>query len=296
MRPITWFEAIHQLEQQAHSYVLVTVVSVAGSVPRDHGSKMVVTDAETIDTIGGGHLEHACTTHARLLLANNEQHTELESYPLSSKLGQCCGGAVKVLYEVRVNHCQHLAIFGAGHVAKALIPIVAQLPLQITWIDNRAELLSQPSEWFAQLPSNVTTLVEEYPADEVKRIAANSWLLVLTHNHQLDFDIVEAALKQNQLGTKQFDYVGMIGSQVKAKRFATRLTNKGFNADELTAFVSPVGELSINGKLPIEVAVSISAQLINKLNHKLNPKLNSKLNNTAVTQTALSPLTSTEQV
>ncbi|WP_341210328.1 xanthine dehydrogenase accessory protein XdhC [Alteromonas stellipolaris] len=264
MKASTWYEAVAQCQQDGAPYVIVTVISIAGSTPREAGSKMVVTDAQSIDTIGGGHLEFDAIKTAREMLSTgtgsvgeqgkNYASTEIRSYPLSSKLGQCCGGAVKVLFEVCNRHAQHIAIFGAGHVAKALVPILAQLPLRISWIDSREDLFSHP------LPANVKKVVEEAPETEVRGLEENTWLVILTHDHQLDYRITEQALKYPAL-----PFVGLIGSQTKAKRFITKLEHRGFNESDLARLATPIGDTSIPGKRPIEVAVSIASQIIQRL-------------------------------
>ena len=258
-----WFEAIHCCEQTAEGYALVTVLTTAGSTPREQGTKMVVTADRQFDTIGGGHLEFKAIELARQALADsvNQRHNQqaIHSFPLASKLGQCCGGAVKLLIETHVSHRQVLALFGAGHVAQALVPILAQLPLSVRWIDNRESLT--PNE---PLPANVDYLCDDEPVGEIPLLPAGSWVVIMTHDHQLDFELAEKALKQPDL-----PYVGMIGSQTKAKRFVHRLQSKGISDAQLGRFVTPIGLSDIPGKLPVEVAVSVSAQIIQRL-HGVN--------------------------
>lgn len=253
----SWFDALHDCQQQGTAYVLVTLLATAGSTPRDGGSKILITDDREYDTIGGGHLELTVTQLARKLLASGKEQQVVEHYPLSSKLGQCCGGATNVLFEVMIAHGQHLAIFGAGHVAKALLPILAQLPIQINWIDQRSELF--PTE---RLPNNVKIIVSEDPVEELKALAESAWILIMTHNHQLDYALVSGALTRPDI-----DYIGMIGSKTKARRFQTKLSHHGFSSEQIQRLVSPVGLTEIPGKKPIEVAVSIAAQLITLLNN-----------------------------
>jgi xanthine dehydrogenase accessory factor len=254
----TWFDALHQCQQQGKSYVLVTLLATAGSTPRNAGSKMLVCDDSAFDTIGGGHLEFAVIQQARNLLLDNVTTQKVEHYPLSSKLGQCCGGATNVLFEVFTGHSQHIAIYGAGHVSQALVPILAQLPLQISWIDNRQNMLDDIAQ--QTLPSNVKLVFSEQPEDTIATLPAGSWVMIMTHNHQLDFALVETSLKRLEL-----DFVGMIGSDTKARRFRTRLEHKNYQPEDIQRLVSPVGLLAIPGKRPIEVAVSMAAQLIQLL-------------------------------
>jgi xanthine dehydrogenase accessory factor len=263
MRANTWHEALHNCHTQGLSYVLITAIVSAGSTPRENGCKMVVTGEAQYDTIGGGHLEFDAIKTAREYLLQGKQSQHIVSYPLSSKLGQCCGGAVKLLFEVYVNHQQHIAIFGAGHVASALVPILAQLPLQISWIDSRQQLFDEQTLTF---PANVKCIVNDDPVDEISRFTEHTWVLILTHNHQLDYTLAEAFLKQGKTG-----FLGMIGSQTKAKRFQTRLQHRGFTPKQIEQLDSPIGDTSIPGKLPIEVAISISAQIIKKLHANAQP-------------------------
>lgn len=256
-----WYEAANHCETAAEPYALITVLTTAGSTPRDQGTKMVVTPDRQYDTIGGGHLEFKAIELARKALVDAAQQRKnqqtLHSFPLASALGQCCGGAVKLLIETHVSHQQVIALFGAGHVAQALVPILAQLPVQIRWIDNREALAPKQT-----LPSNTTFTLDDTPAGEIALLPTDSWVIIMTHDHQLDFELAEKALKRQDL-----PYVGMIGSDTKARRFHQRLLAKGVAQSRLDDFVTPIGELSVPGKLPIEVAVSVSAQIIQRL-HK----------------------------
>jgi xanthine dehydrogenase accessory factor len=265
----TWFDALHQCQQQGKSYVLVTLLATAGSTPRNGGTKMLVCDDNAFDSIGGGHLEFEVIKQARNLLLDSTTTQKVEHYPLSSKLGQCCGGATNVLFEVFTEHTQHIAIFGAGHVSKALVPILAQLPLQISWIDNRQDMLDNISQ--QALPSNVKLVPSDMPVETIASLPDQSWVMVMTHSHQLDFDIIEAALRR-----KDMAFVGMIGSDTKARRFKTRLAHREFQQQDIQRLVSPVGVLDIPGKRPIEVAVSMAAQLIQLLEPEKNTQSQQK--------------------
>jgi xanthine dehydrogenase accessory factor len=256
MKAERWFDALYKCQQQGSAYVLITLLATAGSTPRDGGCKMIVTGDAEFDTIGGGHLEFLVTHQARELLAKGKEQQIVEHYPLASKLGQCCGGTTNVLFEVITAHAKQLAIFGAGHVAKALVPILAQLPLQIIWVDQRKELFPT-----ADLANNIKVHVSEDPTEHIAHLATAGWVLIMTHNHQLDFDLVRTALERRDI-----NYIGMIGSNTKARRFQTRLRHQGSPEKEIDRLVSPVGLSSVPGKKPIEVAVSIAAQIISMLN------------------------------
>ncbi|MFY0639867.1 MAG: xanthine dehydrogenase accessory protein XdhC [Bermanella sp.] len=254
MKTQHWYDAVVKCEQQGNAYVLATVMGAAGSVPRDQGSKMVITADQQYDTLGGGHLEYKVVQHAQQLLADQSIGNYIEHFPLGASLGQCCGGSVSVLFESFAMKGMNLTVFGAGHVAKALMNILSQLPGTVRWVDSRDGMF--PDESF----QNVEMIKTDYPVDVMQSVAPNSQVLILTHNHQLDYELAECALKRGDLS-----YVGCIGSDTKAQRFKMRLEHKGLNQEQIQGFICPVGDTSITGKLPMEVAVSISAQLIKHL-------------------------------
>jgi len=247
----SWLEAATELESRSESYVLVTLLSTAGSTPRASGTKMVVSEQNIYATIGGGHLEFKAIKHARQLIEQGETCQQVENFQLGASLGQCCGGQVMVLFEVFVSDQVTLDIYGAGHVAQALLPILGQLPIKVRWIDSRAELFPET------IPDNVKKVIDEEPVQQVKLAAINTASLILTHNHQLDFALCQAILKQ-----KNSLWLGVIGSDTKAKKFQYRLSQRGFTDKQIKHMICPVGLSQVAGKLPMEVAVSIAGQLV----------------------------------
>ena len=243
-----WLEALAAAERDNQPAVLVTVLAAKGSTPREAGAKMVVTADSLAGTIGGGNLEHQCEAAARALLAAGVEIPSTRDFPLGPALGQCCGGHVTVLFEILRPPKLHIALFGAGHVGKALIKILADLPCRVTWIDPRPEALP------ANLPANVTPVRAAQPAQAVAGLPAGCILLVMTHDHQLDYAITAAALARADL-----PIIGLIGSATKRARFASRLARQGLALDRL---LCPIGLPGIDGKQPAVVALSVAAQLL----------------------------------
>lgn len=93
-----WVWRIDRVLENKRECVLVTVVRVAGSTPREAGSTMLVTGTEISGTIGGGVLEYQAIEFARALLVGerNAGHTSFTFGPGS---GQCCGGVADMLFE-----------------------------------------------------------------------------------------------------------------------------------------------------------------------------------------------------
>lgn len=258
---LNWTQAIAECQTQHIPWVLVTVIEAYGSTPREQGCKMVVSSKLTYDTIGGGQLEFAITARARELIAEGVNQQVVEDFPLSARAGQCCGGRVKVLLECFVQHQQHLHLFGAGHVAQSLIPILAQMNLHIHWVDSREQMRDAQAtgaEFASVQTYQYTSMVEH-----ISQMQADAMAIILTHEHSLDYQLVEALLDR-----KDCHYIGMIGSEIKARRFRQRLKEASFSSQEIAQLISPIGLLDVPGKKPIEVAVSIAAQVIQQLHTK----------------------------
>lgn len=94
---------LQALASTAAPKILVTVATASGSVPREAGAKMLVTEKQIFDTIGGGHLEMRAIETARAMLAMPAgvllAERRLERFPLGPSLGQCCGGVVHLAFE-----------------------------------------------------------------------------------------------------------------------------------------------------------------------------------------------------
>jgi len=246
-----WTQAVQQLQERGQDYVLITLLGSRGSTPRESGTKMVVSAQTNFGTIGGGHLEFKAVEIAADMLLDNDEQQRLEYFPLGPGLGQCCGGTTTVLFESFKGSQFNIMLFGAGHVGQALTGILQQLPCRLHWVDNREALHPE------SLPSHVIPIVSDSPADDVADMPANSYYLIMTHNHQLDFEILEAVLKRGDAR-----YVGLIGSDTKWQRFKMRLEHKGHAPDLYQQVHCPVGLQEVPGKRPIEVAVSIAGELI----------------------------------
>ena len=168
-------------------------------------------------------------------------------FPLGPALGQCCGGHVTVLFEPVVP-APELALFGAGHVGQALVRCLADIPFRVRWVDARADAF--PPE----IPDNVTCVLASAPETVVADLAQGSMAVVMTHDHALDYRLVEACLRRGDL-----KFVGLIGSDTKRARFARRLRADGVSD---AAMACPIGLPGIGGKLPAEIALSVAAQLM----------------------------------
>mgnify|MGYP000040997626 CR=1 FL=1 len=246
-----WSRALAEQIATGRAVVMVTQIAERGSSPRSSGTKMLVTLDNTIESLGGGHLEHQAIDRARKLIIAGEDGVFEQSYKLGSELGQCCGGEVRVLFEVFNAQAVQLYLFGAGHIAKALVPLLANLGFNLHWIDERDELFAD------DLPKGVYR-VERDPLDCAKNLPPQSWALIMTHDHQLDFELVLSALESD------FAYLGMIGSDTKAKRFMQRLEQRDIPLHQRQRLNTPIGLRDLKTKTPTEIALSIAVDFMYK--------------------------------
>ena len=251
MTNLSWPLALEQLQHSDQACVLVTIFSTKGSTPRATGSKMLVTQQQSMFSIGGGHLEHQAIKLSRAMLTEANTQAFIKNFSLGASLGQCCGGRVELLFEAFYPQNRQIAIFGAGHIAKALVPILEQLPCSIVWADSRADLFPE------QHTRHTRRVICEDLNQVIEDLKINCHVLIMTHNHQLDQQLCETLLKRSHQG-----FIGVIGSTTKWKKFKLRLLNKGYTPQQVAAICCPIGMAEIKGKLPMEVAVSVSAQFI----------------------------------
>jgi xanthine dehydrogenase accessory factor len=276
------FTAEFQRLLASEDAVVVSIASTQGSVPREAGTWMAVFASQIVGTIGGGHVEFEAIAEARALLKDRESTPDAyeKRYVLGPSLGQCCGGVMTLHYEKHsysgtkyagyiqktplnsvfnpISHQKHqnVALFGGGHVGKAIVHILNTLPMQVMWIDSRDEIF--PTE----LPQNVVCEHSDPVQAAVNDLAADSHVLIMSFSHAEDLDIVAACLLR-QRERADLPFVGLIGSKTKWATFRHRLEDRGFSEAELAHITCPIGVDGVKGKEPEVIAVGVAAQLLN---------------------------------
>jgi xanthine dehydrogenase accessory factor len=155
------------------------------------------------------------------------------------------------LLERMVDSRQDLYLFGAGHVASALVRILALLPYRVRWIDARTDMFP------GVLPPNVETDCSGSPRYEVKDAPRGCFYLVMTHSHATDLEICDRILARGDFG-----YLGLIGSDTKRTSFLRRLRARGHGEALLNRLVCPIGLPQITGKEPASIAVAVAGDLL----------------------------------
>ena len=249
----TFFEALNDLAEAGAPFASVTVVDTLGSTPQDRGAKMLVTgEGRVFGTVGGGKIEARAIQEAQAMLADDSApKTRFHQWSLEKDIGMTCGGIVRVYFEAFNVTRWNIVVFGAGHVAAALMESLIRLDCRVTCIDPRPE-------WLERLPASPKlhrVQTSDMPA-EVAKIPEGSFVLLMTMGHTTDKPILIEILR-----TRKFPYLGVIGSNAKAKRLRQDIVDAGLPQELTRAFFCPVG-LELGSNHPHEIAIAVTAQML----------------------------------
>ena len=289
-----------------HGHVArIVIADVQGSSPREVGAHIWVWQDGQSGTIGGGALEYQAVEQVRAALSRPASWSAV--HPLGPQLGQCCGGVVRLVYEIFDQHScsvsrngvviraidvptgqgalalsridqaargwgqrpmptwidghmiepEHhpkapLWIWGAGHVGRALLHVMAPLPqYDITWLDVAADRFPP------HVPQDVNILYQDRVDQYLPYAPKDAQHLIVTYSHALDLALCDAILRHG------FSFAGLIGSKTKWARFRSRLASMGHSPDQIRRITCPIGRPEI-GKHPFEIAISVSSCLLER--------------------------------
>ena len=252
--PHGFIEKLAELSQRGGPFVSVTMVEAIGSTPQDTGTKMLVDAGGLVfGTVGGGRVEKQAIEFAGRMLAEKDAPTSrLVEWNLQRDVGMTCGGVVKLYFEAYNHRVWRIVIFGAGHVAQALVRCLLEMECRVVCIDPRPD-------WLARLPHSgklAKIQTEDMPA-QVAQLRDDDFVLSMTMGHRTDRPILEEIFRQGLRPA----YLGVIGSQAKRKVMLRELVDAGIPTETADQFRCPIG-LPIGQNQPGEIAISIAAELI----------------------------------
>ena len=154
-------------------------------------------------------------------------------------------------YAERFNFDGKVFIFGGGHLAQEVVPVLSHLGFRCVVLDDREEFFKP----------ELFTGAEEVRCVDFKNLASsvqiteNDYVAVMTRGHLHDADVERFVLNT------PVHYIGVVGSRRKAKLTRETLLNEGFSEEQLARITTPIG-LEIGSETPAEIAISIAAQFI----------------------------------
>lgn len=245
--------AVNDLLRDNTPFVIVTMVGCRGSAPQIEGAKILVTTAGIADgTVGGGKVEARAIRHAQELLQSDDGRScELVVWNLQTDIGMTCGGEVKFFFEVCLCNDWKISLFGAGHIAQVLVPLLLQMNCRVTCIDQREQWLSKMSDH-----PRLTKVCRQDLPQVVEELDPKSFFVLMTQGHANDLPVLAEVLR-----TIEPPYLGVLGSLQKAKILRRDLKAMGISDEKIASFFCPLG-MPIGNNTPPEIAISITSQLI----------------------------------
>lgn len=282
--------------------IRIVIADHKGSSPRETGTAMVVTDDGISGTIGGGALEFSAIETARKMLGTDRGSCS-QTIPLGPNLGQCCGGAVTLVFERftkdTIPSGSQPFLRGIGSASETLKVKRATKSMrnvsqgtQLLWIDNwliEPVVAQKQPLWifgaghvgralidvFWDLPFDITwidTATDRFPneiPDRVTQLIATDPTAVVKHAPSDAFHLILTYSHAidlalcNSVLSGKFSYCGVIGSASKAARFRKRLTELGHSAQSLSRLTCPIGNPDL-GKEPKAIALGVATELLMK--------------------------------
>ena len=295
--PKNWVKAILS-KDLFEPFCLVAVVSSKGSAPRTAGAAMLVYKNQIMGSVGGGELEFQAIETAQSGLSQSGFRRSTRSYALGPSLGQCCGGAVNLMFEWYGNESRSIlaalisetAAFTEHDIAGQRIPKLClklsdaktnsciNLQLNPPHVDVFLYGAGHVGRAVAEIVQHlccqlywVDTQENRFPTTiptGVTKICANSPSHIAAHAPENSIHLVMTYSHQIDydvvsclLGNGHFARCGLIGSETKAARFRGRLRNAGVAPEQIERLVCPLGLGEIQGKAPFQIALSIAGQL-----------------------------------
>jgi len=248
------YALLAELAARGEPAALATVIRTDRSVPRHEGSKMVVlADGRAVGSVGGGPVEARVLAAARATIADGR----CRRVRLDLRGGESvCGGEVEVFVEP-VTDAAPCWVLGAGHVGRAVALICRDLPLRVTLVVDRADLLAAAraqsgAAWLAASPYDLSAHLVP---------TARTLVLCATRGHELDAEYLAALFAAERAAGVEVAWTGLIGSRAKAAHLRQRFTADPATAARWARVATPVG-LAIGAETPAELAVSIAAEML----------------------------------
>lgn len=242
------FTKCDEILKSGRNAAMATIIEASTGTPGKQGFKLVLADdGELFGTVGGGALENRAIDEAKGVLEAGSSrifHFNLD------ELGMECGGNVDMVIEY-LPAVTPFFLFGGGHVARALIPILHSIGFSVTVFDPRPDVADHYAE------TGVRVVQGEY--SDISKIRADirkcRYSVIATHGHHHDYDVLKQLVELDG----EFLYVGLIGSKRKVKVTLGRLEEEVGPAPSYV--FSPVG-IKIGALTAAEIAVAISAEVI----------------------------------
>ncbi len=261
------FNKINELIGEGKEFALATIIKASAGSPGRTGFKILVfKDGSTFGTVGGGELEFQTVQNAVKVI--EKQKSKTLDYKLTEDLKMACGGRVELFIEYFAP-IKKAWLFGGGHMAQALTPLLDSVGFNVIVIDNRKEFAQK--DRFNGVSEVINKDYLEF-AEEFTPSTDDS-VIIFTHGHTYDYDILNILCKRGI----DIKYLGVIGAKNKIKMIKEKISAFNYKNDLINEVYAPVG-LNIARRTTSEIAIAIAAEIVAIYNNVTEIQFMSKKN------------------
>lgn len=146
---------------------------------------------------------------------------------------------------------ERVILFGGGHVAQALVPILAGVGFSCIVFENRPEFADK-----SLFPAAHRVLLGDYKrVEDTLTLLETDYIVIMTNGHLHDLILEEQLLR------RKFAYIGVMGSHRKIAAVNEKLREAGISEEAISSVHTPIG-LDILAVTPAEIAISVAAECI----------------------------------
>ena len=236
----TWLDDVVALARASVAFAVIGRLGHGNAA----ATRLVVTADGVLGTLGEPRLDAAAVAAARARLGRRPVEA-------SGGSGTLDLAGVQLFAHVFQPAAFSVCVFGNGHVGRALVQVLGALPASVQWYDTREH------DFPTGVPGNVEVVATDAPSADVVHLPTGAYVVVMTHSHALDFDIVEAALHR-----VDWRYLGLIGSRAKRRQLERRLEARGVAPEVLSRVTCPIGRGDLKSKEPGVIAVAVAAEIL----------------------------------
>ncbi|MCL6270479.1 selenium-dependent molybdenum cofactor biosynthesis protein YqeB [Sansalvadorimonas sp. 2012CJ34-2] len=262
------FAEAARLTESNTPFALATIVSTKGSAPRHSSQMLVRRDGTVLGTVGGGLIENHVIDQAMEAIVARKPRTIQRSLTRKGKdaMDMDCAGAMTIHIDVH-GLKPEMVLAGAGHVNRAVAALAGQMGFEITVVDSY-----EPNLNALHFPNGTRLVHGETMAEGLTKVELNDNCYVLVATNHEDTDGLAAVIESSS------SYIALLGSRTKVKTLKQRMLERGVSPEVVAGIRAPVG-LDIGAETPVEIAVSIMAEILMERNERSGRPMKDSIRN-----------------
>ncbi|MDY3282730.1 XdhC family protein [Dysosmobacter sp.] len=170
-----------------------------------------------------------------------------DTAPLQGRSARLAGE----LFSLPLPVGERVFLFGGGHCALPLVPLLRSVGFRVTVMDCRPEFADR-----SRFPDAERVICGDYRRlEDCLDLTPEDYAVVMTNGHSHDLEVEEQLLRRPLV------YLGVMGSRTKTAAVNQKLRERGIPEEALRRVHAPIGT-AIKAVTPEEIAVSIAGEMI----------------------------------